>query len=72
MESQISDFVDIHVAVHDGVDGEGGDALHAEFLHDVLTVGDNGRDPDIQFVGNLLVDVTLYDERHDFYLAVSE
>ena len=34
-----SDFVDVNIAVHDGVNGQGGNALHAELIHDVLAVG---------------------------------
>ena len=65
-------LVDIDVAVHDSIDGKGGDALQAEFLHDVLAMGDDCGQADVEFVGYLLVDESLYDQRHDFYLTVGE
>lgn len=68
----VLDVVDVHIAVHDGIDGEGGDTLETEFGHDVLAVGDDGGKSDVQTVGNLLVDEPLYDERHHLYLTVGE
>ena len=56
------DGVDVYIAVGDGVDGEGGDALEAQFIHDVFTVGDDGGETDVEFIGNLLVDKALDDE----------
>ena len=56
------DGVNVNVAVGDGVDGEGGDALEAQFIHDVFTVGDDRGETDVKFIGNLLVDETLDDE----------
>ena len=67
-----SDFIDIDVAVHDGIDGEGADALHAQLVHDVLAVGDDGGQADVQAVGYFLVDISLHDERHDLDFAVGE
>ena len=68
----VLDLVDVDVAVHDGVDGKGADTLHAELLHDVLTMGNDGGQTDMQTVGNLFVDISLYDERHDLDLTVGE
>ena len=68
----VLDLVDVDVAVHDGIDGEGTDTLHAELLHDVLTMGNDGGQTDMQTVGNLFVDISLYDERHDLDLTVGE
>ena len=65
-------LVDIYIPVHDGIDSQGGDALHAELLHDVLAMGDDRGQTNVQLVGNLLVDITLHDERQHFYLAVGE
>ena len=65
-------LVDVYVAVGDGVDGEGGDALEAELVHDVAAVGDDRGKTDVETVGNLLVDIALYDERHDFDFTVGE
>ena len=65
-------LVDIDVSVHDGIDGEGADALHTQLVHDVLAVGDDGCQTDVQAVGNLLVDESLHDERHDLNLAIRE
>jgi len=67
-----SDFVDVYVAVGDGIDGEGRDALHAQLLHDVLAVGDDGGEANVQTVGNLFVDVALHDEGHHLGLAAGE
>ena len=58
--------------MHDGIDGEGGDTLHTELLHDVFAMGDDSGEADMQLVGNLLINITLYDERHDLYLSVGE
>ena len=55
-------LVDVHVAVHHGIDGEGGDTLHTQFVHDVLAVGDDRGKSDIQFVGDLFVDVALHNQ----------
>ena len=68
----VLDLVDVDVAVHDGIDGKGADTLHAELLHDVLTMGNDGGQTDMQTVGNLFVDISLYDERHDLDLTVCE
>ena len=64
--------IDIDVAVGDGVDGEGGDALEAEFVHDVFAVGDDRGEADVEFVGDLFVDEALDNEGHDFDFAVGE
>ena len=66
------DGVDVDVAVGDGVDGEGGDAFEAEFVHDVFAVGDDGGEADVEFVGDLFVDEALDDEGHDLDLAIGE
>ena len=39
--------VDVYIAVGDGVDGQGGDALESELIHDVLAVGNDRRQADI-------------------------
>ena len=56
----------------DGVYGEGRHALETKLVHDVTTVSDDRAKTDVQKVGNLLVDVALYDERHDLNLTVGE
>ena len=56
------DGVNVYIAVGDGVDGQGGDALKTELIHDVFTVGDDRGETDVKFIGNLLVDETLDDE----------
>ena len=66
------DFVDVDVAVHDGVDGECGNTLHTQLFHDILAVGDDGGEADVQAVGNLFVDVSLYDECHHFDFPVGQ
>lgn len=68
----MSDFVDVNVTMHDGIDGEGRNAFNAKFFHDVFAVSDNGRQADIEFVGNLLVDIALHNERHHLNLAIAK
>ena len=58
--------------MHDGIDGEGGNALEAELVHDIAAVRNNRCKADVETVGYLFVDVALHDERHDFDLAVRE
>ena len=58
--------------MHDGIDGECRNALHAQFVHDVLAVGDDRRQANVQPVGNLLVDIALHNQRHDLDFAVGE
>ena len=58
--------------MHDGIDGEGRDALHAQLVHDVTAMGDDGGEADVQAVGNLLVDKALDNERHDFDFTVGK
>ena len=65
-------FIYVNVAVGDGIDGQGGDALEAQFIHDVFTVGDDGGETDVEFIGNLLVDEALDYERHNFDFTVGE
>ena len=67
-----SDLIDIYVTVHNGIDGQGGDTLQTEFLHDVLAVGDDGGQSDVKPIGNFLVDIALHNERHDLNFAVGE
>ena len=35
-------LIDVDVAMHHGIDGECRDTFHAEFIHDILAVGDDG------------------------------
>ena len=67
-----SDFIDVNIAVHDGVDGQGGYALHSELIHDVLAMGDDRAEGNVQPVGNFFVDESLNDECHHLYFAVGE
>ena len=48
--------------VEQGVKGETGDCLDAQFVGDILPMGDDRCQPNIQFVGNLLIDISLNDE----------
>jgi hypothetical protein len=34
-------FVYVNIAVHDGVDSEGGDAFEPELIHDILAMRDD-------------------------------
>lgn len=36
----VSDFVDVHVSVHDRIDGQCRYAFESEFVHDILAMGD--------------------------------
>ena len=66
------DFIDIYITVHHGIDSQGGDALHAELLHDVLAMGDDRGQTDVQLVSNLLVDIPLHDKRQHLNLTIGE
>ena len=48
-------FVDVNVAVKDGIDGKARKRFDAGLLLDVLAVGDDRSETDVQFVGYLLV-----------------
>ena len=48
--------------MHHGVNGQSRYGLDAQLLHDVLAVGDDGGEADVQFVGNLFVDEPFGDE----------
>ena len=67
-----SDFVDVNIAVGDGVDGEGCDALEVELRHDVFAMGHDGGKTYGQTVGYLLVDESLGYECHHFGFTVGE
>ncbi len=56
--------------MHHSIDSEGRDTLHAQLVHDVLAMGDNGSQTDVQDVGNLLVGIALHDVRHYLYLTI--
>ena len=58
--------------MHHSIDGEGRDTLHAQLVHDVLAMGDNGSQTDVQDVGNLLVGIALHDVRHHLYLTIGQ
>ena len=62
----------LHQALHHGIDGESGNRLDAEFLRDILTMGDDGGEGDIQLIGYLLVDIPLHHEAQHFYLTQAE
>ena len=55
--------------MHHGVNGQSRYGLDAQLLHDVLAVGDDGGEADVQFVGNLFVDEPFGDEYQHFYFA---
>lgn len=59
----------LDVAVHHGIDGQGGYGAHVEFFHDVLAVGDDGGGADAQSVGDFLVGQPADDEDKHFYLS---
>ena len=47
--------VDIYIPSHDGIDGECRHALQAQLLLDILAVGDDSRQPDVERFSYLLV-----------------
>lgn len=67
-----SDFVDVNIAVGDGVDGEGRDALEVELCHDVFAMGHDGGKTYGEAVGYFLVDESLGNERHYLGFTVGE
>lgn len=68
----VSDFVDIHVSVHDCINGQCRYAFEAEFVHDILAVGDHCGQTDVETVGYFFVDETADDERHHFFFSFGE
>ena len=60
MANDVLDLIDIHIPPHDGIDGQGRDALHTELLHDVLAMRDHRGQTNVQLVGNFLVDIALH------------
>ena len=62
----VLDIVYVNVAVHDGIYCEGRNTLYAEFVHDITAVGNYRCKPNVQFVGNLFIDVSLYNKREHF------
>ena len=58
--------------MHHSIDGQSRYRLDAQFLHDILAVGDDGGQTDVQFVGNLFVDEPFGNERQHFYFAGGE
>ena len=54
-----SDAVRLDIAVHHGIDGESGNRLDAQLLGDVLPMGDDSGQTDVQLLGNFLIYQTL-------------
>ena len=48
-------FIDIYVAMGDGVDSQGRDALESQLLHDILAVGDDSWQADMEHVATSLL-----------------
>ena len=65
-------LINIDIAVHNGVNRQRRHAPHAEFVHDVFAVRDDGRQTDVQLLCNFLVDQPLYDQRQYFDLPVAQ
>ncbi len=61
--------VRFHISVHHGIDSQPGHGLDTQLLGDILAVGDDGGQADVQFVGNLLVDETFGNQHQHFYFA---
>ena len=43
--------------MHDRVDCKGGDTLESQLVHDVLAMGDDRGEANVQLLGDLLVDI---------------
>ena len=56
MPLRLLDFVDIHITVHHGIDGERRNALDTQFFLDILAVGNHGGGTDEELFSYLLVD----------------
>ena len=65
-----SNLVDVHISVHDSIDGERRDAPHAKLLHDIFPVGNDRGKTDVEAVGYLLVNQTLHNQSEHLYLTV--
>ena len=65
-------FVDVHITVHDGVDGESTDAFHAELLGDIFSVADDRCKANVKLAANFFVDEALCNECKYFDFAVGE
>lgn len=63
---------DVDISMHDGIDGEGGERAQAGLVDDVLAVGDDGGEGDVEAVGHLFINKSLHDEREHLDLAVAE
>ena len=64
-----SDAVCLDIAVHHGIDGESGNRLDAQLLGDVLPMGDDSGQTDVQLLGNFLIYQTLCNQDEYLYLT---
>ena len=51
--------IDVYIAMHYGINGEGSDTFHAQFFLYFLAMSDDGGESDAQLVGYFLVDFAL-------------
>ena len=65
-------LIDVNVTVHDCIDSKCRHTLETEFIGDVLSMGDNRRKTDIQFIGDFLVYIAPDDQGEHLYLPVAE
>ena len=66
------EFADINKTVHDHIQDDVGKGTCTELVHDVLTMGDDGGEADVELVGNLFVDVTFGKEYRHLHLTRGE
>ena len=55
--------------MHDGVEGEAGYGLDAQLGGDVLTMGKDGVQADVQLIGDLFIRDAFYDQLKYVYLT---
>lgn len=58
--------------MRDSIDSKGRYASRIKFVHDVLAMGDDCGQTNMQLVGNLLVDIPLNNQYQNFYLPIGK
>ena len=64
--------IDVYIAMRHGINCERRDAFHTQFFLYSLAVGDDGCEPDAQFVGDFLVDFALCYQRQHLTFSVGK
>ena len=54
-------LIDVHISMHHSIDGECRYAAHAQLIHYIFAVCNHRCEPDVEPIGNLLVDIALHE-----------